>query len=514
MSVPAKYRAIGDFHEYYSGARVAPYLTLFVGGNHEASAYLRELPYGGWVAPNIYYLGYANVIRFGGLKIAGLSGIWKGHDYNRPHDERLPLSFGDQKSAYHVREWDIRKLLQVKSQVDVGISHDWPRGIEWKGDSKWLFQRKQGFETDALTGKLGSEGARQMLRRLRPKWWFSAHLHVKYAAAINWDKEDLGEKDKAKGDGKEDILVDRHINGSGNPNEIPLNGEVEVEQAPLAPVHNDEEIDLDMDDDDELAPAPSAPSQANNDKTRQVGSDPVPEDLRSQLPASFSKPRPEPAPQTLPPPEAITNKITHFLALDKCLPNRKFLQIMDIDPISETNSSTTEPPQLTYDKEWLAVTRVFAREGDPTRRFSAERALPPNKGEGYYAPLIEAEMAWVDEHIIKWRESGVTIPENFEQTAAVYDPSVSIQTTVQPFEYTNPQTVAFCEMLGIENHFDATEKDRAERRQKGPQDEKVWRGQSNAAGGEGSNRWQGRGRGRGGCRGFQRGRGRGRGRGF
>lgn len=30
---------------------------MFIGGNHEASNHLQELPYGGWVAPNIYYLG-------------------------------------------------------------------------------------------------------------------------------------------------------------------------------------------------------------------------------------------------------------------------------------------------------------------------------------------------------------------------------------------------------------------------------------------------------------------------
>lgn len=32
-------------------------MTIFIGGNHEASNHLQELPYGGWVAPNIYYLG-------------------------------------------------------------------------------------------------------------------------------------------------------------------------------------------------------------------------------------------------------------------------------------------------------------------------------------------------------------------------------------------------------------------------------------------------------------------------
>ena len=124
MSVPLKYREMGDFHEYYSGKRRAPYLTLFIAGNHEAASYLWELYYGGWVAPNIYYLGAANIVRLGPLRIAGLSGIWKGHDYRRPHHERLPFSSDNVKSFYHVREVDVRKLLQVRTQVDIGLSHD------------------------------------------------------------------------------------------------------------------------------------------------------------------------------------------------------------------------------------------------------------------------------------------------------------------------------------------------------------------------------------------------------
>ncbi len=130
MAVPVKYREIGDFHEYYSGTRTAPYLTVFVGGNHEASNHLWELYYGGWVAPNIYYAGAANVLRLGPLRIACLSGIWKGYNYNKPHFERLPFSDNDLRSFYHVREIDTRKLLQIRSQVDIGLSHDWPRSIE------------------------------------------------------------------------------------------------------------------------------------------------------------------------------------------------------------------------------------------------------------------------------------------------------------------------------------------------------------------------------------------------
>lgn len=43
MACPPKYRALHSFYQYYSGAKTAPVLTLFIGGNHEASSYLAEL---------------------------------------------------------------------------------------------------------------------------------------------------------------------------------------------------------------------------------------------------------------------------------------------------------------------------------------------------------------------------------------------------------------------------------------------------------------------------------------
>lgn len=52
-----------------------------VGGNHEAANYLWELFYGGWSAPDIFFLGYAGVVRFGGVRIGGLSGIFKDQHY-------------------------------------------------------------------------------------------------------------------------------------------------------------------------------------------------------------------------------------------------------------------------------------------------------------------------------------------------------------------------------------------------------------------------------------------------
>ncbi|ELW48589.1 Lariat debranching enzyme [Tupaia chinensis] len=120
MAVPPKYRHMQTFYRYYSGEKKAPILTVFIGGNHEASNHLQELPYGGWVAPNIYYLGLAGVVKYRGVRIGGISGIFKAHDYRK----------------------------EVENNT------------------------------------LGSPAASELLEHLKPTYWFSAHLHVKFAALM------------------------------------------------------------------------------------------------------------------------------------------------------------------------------------------------------------------------------------------------------------------------------------------------------------------------------------------
>lgn len=82
MAVPPKYRHMNTFHQYLSGEKVAPVLTLFIGGNHEASNVLQSLYYGGYVAPRIYFMGFGGVVWYKGLRIAGLSGIYKDNHYH------------------------------------------------------------------------------------------------------------------------------------------------------------------------------------------------------------------------------------------------------------------------------------------------------------------------------------------------------------------------------------------------------------------------------------------------
>ncbi|KFD71443.1 hypothetical protein M514_10581, partial [Trichuris suis] len=184
MAVPAKFRRMNAFRKYYTGEAKASVLTLFVGGNHEASNYLWQLPYGGWVAPNIFFMGKANVLNFGGLRIGGLSGIYKSYNYLRGHFEKPPFSEDEKRSVYHVRSLEVLRLKQLAKPLDVFVSHDWPRGIDRFGNRQRLFEIKQHFIEEAENGELGSLPGYELLRMLKPKYWFAAHMHVKFAALV------------------------------------------------------------------------------------------------------------------------------------------------------------------------------------------------------------------------------------------------------------------------------------------------------------------------------------------
>ncbi|KAL9096981.1 MAG: hypothetical protein Q9165_000945 [Trypethelium subeluteriae] len=503
----SKYRELGDFHEYYSGAREAPYLTIFVGGNHEASNYLWELYYGGWVAPNIYYLGAANVIRLGPLRIAALSGIWKGYNYRKPHYERLPFNEDDIKSIYHIRELDTRKLLQLQTQVDVGISHDWPQGIEWKGNYQQLFRKKKDFEADARDGRLGSVAAKLVLDRLRPAYWFSAHLHIKYSATVMFHSNTGSTHQQVEG---MNLTSDTEpLTVPANTDEIDLHMDEDHGDAVAGnrlqkqPLRNDAEIDLDMGDEEE-GPVKHEQEPEVSDRAKgteqaavldsgqdniedashssgMMASD-IPADIRAQLPAAFSS-RTE-APQinqkSMEPPAEIRNSTTRFLALDKCLPRRDFLQLMEIAPLNE--GKLERPLDLEYDKEWLGIVRVFADKlivGDPSA------SVAPDEGQEFYRPLIATEEAWVEQNLV--RTEKMSVPHNFERTAPIFDPAQGTRVKGQPREFSNPQTKAFCELLQIVNPFHATDEEILARAEAGPR--------PNSARADGGGRWRGSSRG-------------------
>lgn len=66
------------------------------------------------------------------------------------HYEKVPYNEQEIRSIYHVREYDVHKLMQVEEPIDIFLSHDWPVGITDYGNLKNLLHQKPFFEEEVL----------------------------------------------------------------------------------------------------------------------------------------------------------------------------------------------------------------------------------------------------------------------------------------------------------------------------------------------------------------------------
>ncbi|CAG8526780.1 941_t:CDS:10 [Paraglomus occultum] len=388
LAVPARYRSLGTFHKYYSGQSKAPYPTLFIGGNHEASNYLWELYHGGWVCKNIYYLGSAGVVRFGGVRIGGISGIYKDKHYSCGHYEKLPYSDNTLRSVYHVRKYEVFKLSQIRQKLDIFMSHDWPRGVEQFGDVQNLVRMKPFFKNEIENNTLGTPACEELLWKLKPKYWFAAHLHVKFAAVVPHSTAATNKHQ------------DKKIQFMSNPDEIVMD--------------LDDEEDIDNNVIDDIDRVGNRDTDSASEMQNPVNSD-------GQINENES------------------NVVTRFLSLDKCLPRRDFLQVIEIP-------DAQGPMDFMYDEEWLAITKVL----HPYLSLNSHQPqLPP---EEEVRQAIDEKLEWV-RSTIGQSESGLLIPKNFRPTAPSHDqltsdPSLSKNARR---EYLNPQTEEFTTLLEITN---------------------------------------------------------------
>ncbi|ABN66018.2 Metallophosphoesterase [Scheffersomyces stipitis CBS 6054] len=329
MNVPKKYLRMADFHEYYSGTKTAPILTIFIGGNHECSSYLTELKFGGWVAPNIYYLGEYGSVWYRGIQIAGWSGIYNHWSFldNFLDDESLPFTPRSIRSVYHTKPKNFLKMSLMNHDLDVVLSHDWPVGIEKYGDAQWLLRKKQYFKNDIRDGKLGSPLNKFLLGYLRPRYWFSGHLHIRFDARVSYRNQEITSPYS-----KEEVVKSDEI-------EINMDDEEEDEE----PTKNSDEIGgLDMDDEIEV------------EESKITFEDKLCIDKRESAVDSkgFSL---IPSRKRFP----GDNDETYFLALDKCLPHRRFFEVIEV----EVKSQNLQHPSVKYDglymsRRSVAINRV------------------------------------------------------------------------------------------------------------------------------------------------------------
>ncbi|CAN6464445.1 unnamed protein product [Victoria cruziana] len=266
VNVKAKYRSMNSFWKYYAGQEIAPVPTIFIG-----------------------------------------------------HYERAPYNEKEIRSVYHVREYDVYKLMQIEEPIDIFVSHDWPRGITKYGDWEKLISQKPFFKEEVVEGMLGSKAAAELLDKFRPSFWFSGHLHCKFSAIIQREE--------------------------GGPT-------------------------------------------------------------------------------------------TKFLALDKCLPGRKFLQVIDIE-------SQGGPFELLYDEEWLAITRMCNSMFPLTRQPTLFRSQQLD---------TEGHRQWVRNRL---RERESSKPFDFASSAPAYEHPLS-SSTDSPGHVRNPQTEAFLQLLELPYLLDSS----------------------------------------------------------
>lgn len=222
------------------------------------------------------------------------------------------------RSVYHVRAYDIFKLSLLSPGPEIFLSHDWPEGIYSHGDTAALLLNKPFFKNDIAKGELGNPYTMDILKLLRPMWWFSAHLHVRFQAEYDHTGEGVSswgtggrQRQVPPRNADEIVMEDTDIRSS--------------EEHPNVPSRSADEIVMDNEEDNAAVNAPKVVSPKSQ-ATILGDNDQAPTSGESVLPSTVVKLGPSSLLTSMP-----TNlpKTTKFLALDKCLPRRKFLEVCD-----------------------------------------------------------------------------------------------------------------------------------------------------------------------------------------
>lgn len=128
-----------------------------------------------------------------------------------------------------------------------------------------MIRNKPFFEKEIQTDTLGSPPLLEVLKILKPDYWFSAHLHVKFAAVVDHDDGHIRPVSQ--------IVVGQGGGAAANPDEIDIgdgeeDGAVAPDLMPAADVGstlNPDEIDIGDDEvDDDVAPATATPAPVEN----------------------------------------------------------------------------------------------------------------------------------------------------------------------------------------------------------------------------------------------------------
>ncbi|NER22956.1 MAG: metallophosphoesterase [Symploca sp. SIO1C2] len=174
---PKKYRKLGDFPDFYTGKAVFPWSIWFIAGNHEPYGFLEQMPQGGEVAHNCYYLGRVGSVTLSGLKIVGVSGIYEPKQFYQQRPDVSLISKSSNKKYVGFTETEILEAIAFSS-ADILLLHDWPSGIISSTEA-------QRF---GWSNEVGNEYARLLVESLQPKLVLCGHMHQSYRTQLSLPK--------------------------------------------------------------------------------------------------------------------------------------------------------------------------------------------------------------------------------------------------------------------------------------------------------------------------------------
>lgn len=179
MASPAKYRAVGDFPDFYSGEVEFPWQVYFIGGNHEPYGFLDTAAPLEQIAHKCVYLGRAGGTEVAGLKIVGLSGIFNADKFSHNHPRVEEILVRKKKDYTYFNQADVDRAVEF-GNADILMVHEWPAGIVADSDRGLFEQQRRSLKYDSV----GNEYARILVELLSPKLVLCGHMHKKYRNQI------------------------------------------------------------------------------------------------------------------------------------------------------------------------------------------------------------------------------------------------------------------------------------------------------------------------------------------
>jgi predicted phosphodiesterase len=169
--MPQHRRHPSEFPQYASGEKMFSKPVIFIRGNHDGFAYLKQLEVDYKtdlieITANLFYLPNGRLVKFGDVRIAGIGGNFSPTYFMKAYQKNEdPLKFR------HFRISDIN-ALENKKDVDILLTHDAGPDIV---PSNHIMSPQCGHLSC-------------LVEKMQPTYWAIGHYHMFYETTLKRTK--------------------------------------------------------------------------------------------------------------------------------------------------------------------------------------------------------------------------------------------------------------------------------------------------------------------------------------